>query len=124
VVALLAGRHDERLRTEKGTHSAVARTRMGEKVVVLAVPDTYMNESGLAVRSLARRFGIDETSHVVEANRAHAHGVHLGQLSVAHVRVHGRDAAGAPVRRDQRVEHGAVVGPVTGGLDDDVLVDA
>jgi len=50
--------------------------------------------------------------------------VHLGQLSVAHVRVHGRDAAGAPVRRDQRVEHGAVVGPVTGGLDDDVLVDA
>ena len=65
VVALLAGRHDERLRTEKGTHSAVARTRMGEKVVVLAVPDTYMNESGLAVRSLARRFGIDETSRIV-----------------------------------------------------------
>jgi PTH1 family peptidyl-tRNA hydrolase len=65
VVVLLASRHEERLRAEKGTHSAVARAEIGEKVVVLAVPKTYMNDSGLAVRALARRFGIDEVSRIV-----------------------------------------------------------
>jgi PTH1 family peptidyl-tRNA hydrolase len=65
VVALVASRHKERLRTEKGTHSAVARTEIGEKVVVLAMPKTYMNDSGLAVRALARRFGIDDVSRIV-----------------------------------------------------------
>lgn len=33
--------------------------------MVLAVPQTYMNESGLAVRALARRFGIAGTSDIV-----------------------------------------------------------
>ncbi len=33
--------------------------------VVLAVPTTYMNDSGSSVRSLATRFGIDEPSSVV-----------------------------------------------------------
>jgi peptidyl-tRNA hydrolase, PTH1 family len=33
--------------------------------VALAVPTTYMNESGSSVRSLATRFGIDEPSSIV-----------------------------------------------------------
>ena len=33
--------------------------------VALAVPTTYMNESGAAVRSLAKRFGIDDPEHLV-----------------------------------------------------------
>ena len=33
--------------------------------VALAVPTTYMNESGVAVRALVKRFGIAETASVV-----------------------------------------------------------
>ena len=33
--------------------------------VALAVPTTYMNDSGSSVRSLATRFGIDEPSSIV-----------------------------------------------------------
>jgi PTH1 family peptidyl-tRNA hydrolase len=65
VVALLASRHGQHLRAEKGTRSAVARTCLAEKVVVLAVPQTYVNDSGLAVGALVRRFGVDETTRIV-----------------------------------------------------------
>jgi len=43
---------------------------------------------------------------------------------VAYVGAHGRDAAGSSLGRDQCVEQGTVVGTVTRGLDDHVLVDA
>jgi PTH1 family peptidyl-tRNA hydrolase len=36
-----------------------------EERVVLAFPLTYMNDSGLAVRALCRRYGIDDAGHVV-----------------------------------------------------------
>ena len=32
---------------------------------MLAFPLTYMNDSGLAVRSLARRYGIEDPAHIV-----------------------------------------------------------
>jgi len=35
------------------------------KRVALAVPTTYMNESGLAVRALAKRFGVTDPAAVV-----------------------------------------------------------
>ena len=38
---------------------------LGDKKVALAVPTTYMNESGLAVRGLAKRFGIDDPTSIV-----------------------------------------------------------
>ena len=36
-----------------------------EERVVLAFPLTYMNDSGLAVRALCRRYGIDDPAHIV-----------------------------------------------------------
>lgn len=43
----------------------VAETRMSGVPVVLAVPVTYMNESGNAVGSLARRFKVTDLDRVV-----------------------------------------------------------
>ena len=65
VVALLAERNGAALRAEQGTQCLVARTDLADKVVELAVPQTYMNVSGLAVRALVRRFGIDSTQDIV-----------------------------------------------------------
>lgn len=58
-VELLAERHDVNLRG--GKHNAlVGELRLDGRLVVLAVPLTYMNESGLAVQSLARRYSVGE----------------------------------------------------------------
>lgn len=56
-VALLAERAGERLRPQRGTRAAVAEARIDGRLVVLAVPQTYMNDSGMAVSALARRYG-------------------------------------------------------------------
>ena len=65
VVELLASRHGHRLRPEKGTRAVVAQARLDGRLVVLAVPQTYMNESGLAVAALMRRFRVPGTDRVV-----------------------------------------------------------
>jgi PTH1 family peptidyl-tRNA hydrolase len=58
-VALLATRHGERLR--KGRERAlVAEVRLPRGRLALAFPQTYMNDSGLAVAALVRRFGVEE----------------------------------------------------------------
>jgi len=64
-VDVLAGRFGERLRPEKGTRAVVAQARLGGSLVVLAVPQTYMNESGLAVAALVRRYRLVELSRLV-----------------------------------------------------------
>jgi peptidyl-tRNA hydrolase, PTH1 family len=56
-VELLASRRHERLRSERGTRAQAATVRMAGRSVVLAVPQTYVNESGLAVAALLRRYG-------------------------------------------------------------------
>ena len=63
VVELLAQRHGARLRKSK-ERALVDEVRVGEKRLALAVPTTYMNDSGQAVAPLARRFGVTP-EHIV-----------------------------------------------------------
>jgi peptidyl-tRNA hydrolase, PTH1 family len=56
-VELLASRHHERLRAERGTRALAAAVRLAGTSAVLAVPQTYVNDSGLAVLALLRRYG-------------------------------------------------------------------
>ena len=52
-VELLAKRHNEKLKRDRKNRSLVATVRVGDDRVVLAFPQTYMNDSGIAVSSLA-----------------------------------------------------------------------
>lgn len=63
-VAELARRHDGRLR--KSRERALAdEVRIDGRRVALALPQTYMNESGDAVGRLVRRHGIEEPGSLV-----------------------------------------------------------
>jgi peptidyl-tRNA hydrolase, PTH1 family len=64
VIEMLAARHDGRLRKGK-ERALVTEVRIDGHRVALAVPLTYMNDSGLAVRALARRFDIDDPTRIV-----------------------------------------------------------
>jgi len=64
-VTAVADRHGEKLRSEKGTRSDVALLRLGSGLVAVAVPRTYMNESGLAVASLVKRYGVGDLGRLV-----------------------------------------------------------
>lgn len=55
-IRLLAARHSASLKGERASRADVAVVRTGGKVLALAVPQLYMNESGSAVRALARRY--------------------------------------------------------------------
>jgi PTH1 family peptidyl-tRNA hydrolase len=59
VVELLAARHSVRLRPERGLAAVFATCHFGGKLLALAVPNTFMNESGVAVRGLIRRTGVE-----------------------------------------------------------------
>jgi len=60
----LAERHGERLKRGK-ERSLVAEARIDGKRVALAFPQTYVNDSGLAVKALVRRHGIDDLRKLV-----------------------------------------------------------
>ncbi|MGH9018374.1 MAG: aminoacyl-tRNA hydrolase [Acidimicrobiales bacterium] len=62
---VLAGRHGQRLRSEKGTRSEAAQLRLPSGLVVVAVPLTFMNDSGLAVAALVRRYGVADLTRLV-----------------------------------------------------------
>ncbi len=64
-VELLAARHGATLRAEKGVAARAGVVSLGGRRVALAVPTTYMNESGVAVRALAKRFGIVDPASIV-----------------------------------------------------------
>ncbi|MEM8926252.1 MAG: aminoacyl-tRNA hydrolase [Actinomycetota bacterium] len=64
VVEVLAGRADTRLRKTKARAMA-AGVLMSDKRVVLAFPQTFMNNSGEAVRLLVQSYGIQEPHHIV-----------------------------------------------------------
>jgi PTH1 family peptidyl-tRNA hydrolase len=65
VVALLAARHGGQLKAEKGQQARLTQVKIDGATVALAVPTTYMNESGAAVRPLLRRFGITAPEDLV-----------------------------------------------------------
>jgi PTH1 family peptidyl-tRNA hydrolase len=62
--ARLAARHGLRLKRGK-ERSLVAEARVGGRLLALAVPLTYMNESGSAVTRLVRRHGIEAPTSLV-----------------------------------------------------------
>jgi PTH1 family peptidyl-tRNA hydrolase len=64
VVALLASRHGERLKRGK-ERALAAEVRIDAKRVVLAFPQTYVNDSGVSVAALVRRHGIDDLRRLV-----------------------------------------------------------
>jgi PTH1 family peptidyl-tRNA hydrolase len=64
VVEVLAARHGERLKMGK-ERALVAEARVGGRRVALAFPQTYMNDSGLSVVPLVRRFGIEDLERLV-----------------------------------------------------------
>lgn len=61
---ILAARTSSSLRAGRD-RARIAEVRIGGTPVVLAVPTTYMNDSGEAVGPLARRFKIDDPSRIV-----------------------------------------------------------
>ena len=63
-VEILARRHGASLRKSKERARTVEVTIDGKRVA-LAVPLTYMNDSGLAVSALARRFGVEPLQIVI-----------------------------------------------------------
>ena len=64
VIALLADRHNGRLRL--GKERALAdEVRVHGQRVALAFPQTYMNESGVSAGLLVRRYGIEALERIV-----------------------------------------------------------
>ena len=64
VVALLAERYGERLKRGK-ERALVAEARVDGERVVLAFPQTYVNDSGLSVAALVRRHSIEDLRRLV-----------------------------------------------------------
>lgn len=65
VVDELVRRHGGKLTRGKRDHAASDLLRVGEHRLAVAVPSTYMNESGRAVAPLVRRFGIEDLRRLV-----------------------------------------------------------
>ncbi|CAN5290640.1 aminoacyl-tRNA hydrolase [soil metagenome] len=64
VVAMLAQRHGATL--ERSRHRALTgEVVVGGRRLALAFPQTFYNESGLAVAALARRYGIEDATGLV-----------------------------------------------------------
>jgi PTH1 family peptidyl-tRNA hydrolase len=65
VVALLADRHGGSFKRSKLEQSLVADVRVGAQKLILAFPQTYMNDSGQAVRALVRHHHIEDLTDLV-----------------------------------------------------------
>ncbi len=65
VIDELVRRHGGRLRSGRRDHAVSDELRVGPHRLAVAVPTTYMNESGRAVVPLVRRYGIDDLSRLV-----------------------------------------------------------
>ena len=65
VVELLAARHGGRLKKGRRENALVDEVRIAGRRVALAVPLTYMNESGQAVGALVRRYEVPPSALVI-----------------------------------------------------------
>ena len=63
-VELLADRHQGRLRLSK-ERALAAEVRLGTERVALAIPQTFYNDSGLAVAAMIRRHGVEDLHRLV-----------------------------------------------------------
>jgi len=121
VVELLAARHGARLR--KGKERARAdEVSVGGKRMALAVPTTYMNDSGAAVQALVRRYGVtpeqvvivhDELDLPVAALKLKAGGGLAGHNGLRSIKAHlktdqflrVRIGVGKPRSKEHGVDH-------------------
>ena len=121
VVELLATRHGARLRKGKERSLADEVTIDGVRIA-LAVPITYMNDSGDAVRLLAHRYGVEPTQIVivhdeldlpVAALKLKAGGGLAGHNGLRSIKAHlhtdeflrVRVGVGKPVSKERGVDH-------------------
>ncbi len=65
VVRLVARKQGIRLRGEKRLPAESGEGTVGDRRLALAVPSTYMNDSGSAVAPLCRRFDIEDLDHLL-----------------------------------------------------------
>jgi PTH1 family peptidyl-tRNA hydrolase len=65
VIARLAARHGGKLKNERSLRSHATEVKVHGRRLALAFPQTYMNDSGLAVAPLVRRFGIEDLADLV-----------------------------------------------------------
>ena len=59
VVEILAARHGARLKVDKKLRARLDTVAIGGRRIALAIPLTYMNDSGVAVAPLVRRLEIE-----------------------------------------------------------------
>jgi PTH1 family peptidyl-tRNA hydrolase len=121
VVELLAERHGGRLRKGK-ERALVDEVHIGGRRVALAIPITYMNDSGEAVRPLVRRYGVEPEQLVIvhdeldlpmaglQVKSGGGLAGHNGLRSiVAHLHDDGfqrvRIGVGKPVSKEQGADH-------------------
>ncbi|MFM8305221.1 MAG: aminoacyl-tRNA hydrolase [Actinomycetota bacterium] len=121
VVERLAHRHGARLRVGK-ERARTDEVVVGGRRLALAVPTTYMNDSGAAVQALVRRYGVtpaqvvivhDELDLPVAAVRLKAGGGLAGHNGLRSVKAHlktdeflrVRIGVGKPVSKEHGVDH-------------------
>jgi PTH1 family peptidyl-tRNA hydrolase len=121
-VELLAKRHGGNLRKAKKERARADQVRIGDKLVALAVPSTFMNDSGLAIAALARRYGVepeqivvvhDELDLPVAALKVKSGGGLAGHNGLRSIKSHlhsdafqrVRIGVGKPVSKEQGVDH-------------------
>jgi PTH1 family peptidyl-tRNA hydrolase len=120
-VEIVAARHSIALKKGK-ERARTAEGRIGPARVALAVPLTYMNDSGLAVVALARRYGVeperivvvhDELDLPVGALKVKAGGGLAGHNGLRSIKSHlhsdafvrVRIGVGKPASKEQGVDH-------------------
>ncbi len=65
VIKELVARHNGRLAAARRDRAEAVELRVGDKRLAVAIPKTFMNDSGSAVAPLVRRYGIEDLNNLV-----------------------------------------------------------